>query len=320
MKNVFLFLLLFPFWLQAQDEEKYLQGAVSLTDGQVVFQKELTNNALSSQQIFLAVRDWMKERFSREGCHLVYENEAKGELAAIGEEYIVFSRTALALDRARMRYQFTAVIDGHSCDVQLKNIRYRYDVPYQREPEEYEAEEWITDEHAIYKGKLNRISGKFRRKTIDFADSLFIGVSGAMGLAQTSAPATALPQQVPPEPVAPSAQEPAPREGYQTFTLAKLPEIMKSMLSGSSCVLEKDGQGQAVTWKGFGSMFGKDLASFALEKGSLSLKDGDTFTLSFSQPDGKADNWLLIECRKSGETADGDSIVVMGEILGIWVK
>ena len=95
---------------------------------------------------------------------------------------------------------------------------------------------------------------------------------------------------------------------------------MKSMLSESSCVLEKDDQEQAVTWKGFGSMFGKDLASFAVAKDALPLKDSDSFTLSFSQSDGKADDWLLIECRKSGETADGDSTVVMGEILGIWVK
>lgn len=320
MKKFFLFLLFFPLWLHAQDEEKYLQGAVPLIDGQVVFQKELTNNALSSQQIFLAVRDWMKERFSREGCHLVYDNEEKGQLAAIGEEYILFSRTALALDRSRMRYQFTAVIDGHSCNLQMKNISYRYDVSYQREPEKYEAEEWITDEYAIYKGKLNRISGKFRRKTIDFADSLFIGVASAMKLTQNSASVQALPQQVSPEPVASAVQELTPREGYQIFTLAKLPEIMKSMLSESTCVLETDGREQFVTWKGFGSMFGKDLASFSVEKDVFSLDDGDRFTLSFSQPDGKANDWLLIECRKSGETTDGSSTVVMGEILGIWVK
>ena len=39
----------------------------------------------------------------------------------------------------------------------------------------YKAEEWITDEYGLKKSKekLSRVSGKFRKKTIDRKDYIF---------------------------------------------------------------------------------------------------------------------------------------------------
>lgn len=319
MKKVLFFLFFFPFWLYAQDDAKYLEGAVPVIDGKVVFQKEVTVPNLTSEQIFQRIQSWMKERFSREGCHLVYQNAERGQLAAIGEEYIEFSRTTLALDRAHIRYQMTVRINDHTCLAQLQNISYTYSVVYQREPEKYEAETWITDKYALHKGKLNRISGKFRRKTIDFAEDLFTGLDQALGM---NTPQTAQPQQVPPE-TAIATPAPAPREGYQASTPDKLPEIIKSMLPESLCSLETTKGKVSVTWRGMGKLFGKDIASIAIAENSLadlSLKDGNTYLISFSRTDGEANDWMLIECRKSGETVEEDKVIITGEILGIWMK
>ena len=55
----------------------------------------------------------------------------------------------------------------------MTHIRYLYDE--ERQPQTYNAEEWITDKEGLNKkqNKLARISGKFRRKTIDRKDFLF---------------------------------------------------------------------------------------------------------------------------------------------------
>ena len=55
----------------------------------------------------------------------------------------------------------------------MRRIYYLYDE--ERNPQTYNAEEWITDEYGLKKNKdkLSRVSGKFRRKTIDRKDYLF---------------------------------------------------------------------------------------------------------------------------------------------------
>ena len=55
----------------------------------------------------------------------------------------------------------------------MTNIFYLYDE--ERVATTYKAEEWITDKWGLKKNKdkLSRVSGKFRRKTIDRKDYLF---------------------------------------------------------------------------------------------------------------------------------------------------
>lgn len=322
MKKVLLFLFLLPFCAFAQEDSKYMEGAVPEVDGKVIFQTELTSTVLSPEMVYETINKWMHERFSREGCRVVYENSEDGQVAAVGEEYIEFSRTVLALDRARMSYQVTAECKGQSCLLQFKNIRYEYDVTYQREPEKYTAEEWITDKYAIYKGKLNRISGKFRTKTVDFADQLFADAKKALGLntlelAEEKAQATIIEN--------PAKQTDLP--GYKSYTVSELPEIMKSLLSSSPFSVESNGQtvipaGKA-EWKGMGTMFGKNIASFATPASNSdisNLKDNDIYKLSFFKTANDKEAWIIIECRKSGSSTENEQNVTIGEITNIWVK
>lgn len=322
MKKVLLLLFLLPFCAFAQEDSKYMEGAVPEVDGKVIFQTELTSTVLSPEMVYETINKWMHERFSREGCRVVYENSEDGQVAAVGEEYIEFSRTVLALDRARMSYQVTAECKGQSCLLQFKNIRYEYDVTYQREPEKYTAEEWITDKYAIYKGKLNRISGKFRTKTVDFADQLFADAKKALGLntlelAEEKAQATIIEN--------PAKQTDLP--GYKSYTVSELPEIMKSLLSSSPFSVESNGQtvipaGKA-EWKGMGTMFGKNIASFATPASNSdisNLKDNDIYKLSFFKTANDKEAWIIIECRKSGSSTENEQNVTIGEITNIWVK
>ena len=66
--------------------------------------------------------------------------------------------------------------------VELEKIRFTY-----RETEKYKAEEWITDEYALNKAKTKLVRGlaKWRRKTVDFADDIFMDVAVAFGAPDT---------------------------------------------------------------------------------------------------------------------------------------
>ena len=174
MKQLLLFLLFIPSLLMAQEDQKYLAGAIPEEGGKVVFTKEINMPSLSKGQIYDIMYQWAEKFFSEEGRRLVYSDKDKGDIAAVGEEYLVFQSTALSLDRTLMDYRVTIECEDNAAKIKLAGIRYEYNVSYQREPEKYTAEEWITDKYALNKkkDKLNRGNGKFRRKTVDFAENM----------------------------------------------------------------------------------------------------------------------------------------------------
>ena len=77
------------------------------------------------------------------------------------------------LDRTRLMYNIIAKCDNGKADISMTRIYYLYEE--ERDPQTFKAEEWITDEEGLTKNKkkLSRVSGKFRRKTIDRKDYLF---------------------------------------------------------------------------------------------------------------------------------------------------
>ena len=95
------------------------------------------------------------------------------QLAANYQEWLVFKNKPLVLDRTRFMYTLTAECSDGKAEVTMRRIYYLYDE--ERNPQTYNAEEWITDEYGLKKNKdkLSRVSGKFRRKTIDRKDYLF---------------------------------------------------------------------------------------------------------------------------------------------------
>ena len=158
-------------------DQKYLQGAVPLVDGKVVFSKHIDAKGKTATEIYNIVRDYM-EKMTRESnqlpsSKLITEDAADGIVAGAYEEWLVFKKNAISLDRTRFIYALKAECKNGGVDISLSHIRYLYDEA--RELQRYQAESWITDKEAVNKKntKLLPISGKFRRKTIDRKDFLF---------------------------------------------------------------------------------------------------------------------------------------------------
>ncbi len=321
----FLFTLLFiPVLLFAQENQHYLEGAVPVVDGKVVFTREIHTTSLSKAQIYQQLLKWGQEKFNTQNSRVTYQNEEKGEIAIVGEEYIVFSNTALSLDRALMKFRIIIECEDSTSTLRLTGIRYEYNVSYQNEPEKYIAEEWITDEYSLNKSKtkLNRISGKFRKATIDFADETFDSAVNALG-AQLLTSAPIEPASTPRNATSPTSS----KEGFVSFQADKVPETILQMLPDNTLRI-KDTNGETtdtnVEWKGMGNMFGKTTSTISISKDSPVYKaigNNDLYQLSFSKPGTSTDTpWIIIECRKQGETAEGENAMLIGEVVNVWIK
>lgn len=333
MKQLLLLALFIPTLLWAQDDSKYLAGAVPIENGKVVFTKEINAPSFSKDEVYDRMLDWANGFFNEDGSRVVYSDKAKGDIAVAGQAMLVFQSTALSLDRTKMSYRVTLECENGKCILKAAGIRYEYNVSYQREPEKYTAEEWITDKYCLNKDKtkLNRGNGKFRRKTVDFMDEMSAAASAALGAQAVAAVAPAAPvapaQAVTPSPaVQPVAPAPA-KEGYVAFAADKVPSTLLQMLPESDMQVvpagKPDTKETSAEWKGTGNMFGKSIASIVIGKDSPAYKeigDNGTYSLSFFKKGENEAAWLIIDCRKQGETAEGERMTVIGEIVNVWMK
>ena len=201
MKKLFIFIMFcLPLTAVAQDntwervetpgaassnpDQKYLAGAVPVVDGKVEFSATLDASGKSASQVYDIIHAYfgkmVKEPNQIEQSRLVVEDPDKHQVAGTYQEWLVFKSTALVLDRTRLLYNLTADCQDGKAVVKMNRIVYIYDE--ERDPQAYVAEEWITDRWALNKkqDKLARISGKFRRKTIDRKDYLFEKFTNAL--------------------------------------------------------------------------------------------------------------------------------------------
>lgn len=190
MKKIFIFLLiLLPLSATAQkdkgDLSKYLAGAVPVTpEGYVYFDQTYDVPGKSKAELFELLRDYTQKEIVEAPDHLeqarITEADAStGIISASIEEYLYFKRKALTMDRVRFYYQLIYRIEDGKFNVEMRRLHYIYDdLP---QPEDFRAEKWITDGEALNssKTKLKRISGKFRRFTIDRKDEIFRGAAQA---------------------------------------------------------------------------------------------------------------------------------------------
>lgn len=194
-KLTILFLTMFfaclPIAMQAdsqkekRDDTRYLSGAVPEVDGRVVFSKEIQIPGMSQTEVYNTALKWMHERLQEnknQESRVVFSDEEKGTIAGVGEEWIIFTSSALSLDRTLTNYQVTVTCKTGSCLVELEKLRFTY-----RDTEKYRAEEWITDQYALNKAKTKLVRGlaKWRRKTVDFADDMFMDAAVAFGAPDT---------------------------------------------------------------------------------------------------------------------------------------
>ena len=158
-------------------DQKYLVGAVPVVDGKVVFQTTIDAPGKSADQIADILRGYLKKMTKEPGqfeqSRIVIDDSVNHEIVGTYQEWLVFKSTALVLDRTRLMYNIIAKCDNGKADISMTRIYYLYEE--ERDPQTFKAEEWITDEEGLTKNKkkLSRVSGKFRRKTIDRKDYLF---------------------------------------------------------------------------------------------------------------------------------------------------
>lgn len=158
-------------------DAKYLAGAVPVVDGKVEFSTVIKAPGKTKEQIYDITKKYIvkmtTEQNQTEFSRLVIDDHEKGELCGAFQEWLVFKSSSLSLDRTRFFYNLVAECKNGELELRMIRIHYLYEE--ERDPQTYKAEEWITDEYALNKkkDKLLRISGKFRKKTIDRKDFLF---------------------------------------------------------------------------------------------------------------------------------------------------
>lgn len=197
-KIVLLLLILLPVLATAQrgrqpqdSEARYLKtGAVPVKDGYVQFEKTYFVPKKTRAELMDSLRAYVqRELIDGEDqlpqARITEVTPDSGIIAASIEEYMYFKRTKWQIHRVHFYYQLVFRVDDGKYNVTMRRLHYRYDpeVTAGDFDDDRRAENWITDEAALTKNgtKLARISGKFRVKTIDRKNEIFLGAAVAAG-------------------------------------------------------------------------------------------------------------------------------------------
>ncbi len=162
--------------LNSGDMGRYLaKDAVPVVDGHVVF----TNNVAildgnTQEKIGEMARKWLDTYLA--GFDVAKNrviSSAPGEIVAMGDRELVFTDNAIAYDAAQMSYVLTIRYTASESSVEISRVKYVYNDG--TGTRRITAEEYIVDEFAVNKKgtKLTPITGKFRKKTLDFVDEVF---------------------------------------------------------------------------------------------------------------------------------------------------
>lgn len=159
-------------------EADYLAGAVPQNpQGKVVFTLQLDVPQKSANEIYNTVYQYMNELTKEKNqinSRVVLVNPKQHVIVARFCEWLEFSNSFLSLDRTEFYYMLTPKCTEQHLELTLSHIHYDYE---KNRPTHLKisAEEWITDEIALNKQKtrLLRLSGKFRKHTIDRKNEIF---------------------------------------------------------------------------------------------------------------------------------------------------
>lgn len=276
---------------------RYLAGAVTYgDDGKVAFSQELNADGKSRDEIYRQMLEWANRRFqSKNGMRSLvsYANPETGDIAATVEEYLVFTSTALSLDRTRIYYQYLIHAGEGTCRMTLTRIRYLYD-EHNKGGQKYTAEEWISDEMALNKKqtRLAPVCGKFRRETINLKDDLFEAAARVLQAAPT-ATAEPAPTVTAATPVStPALSQPTATAAVPTATpqpAAARPNLTADVVRNGRLTLTA-ANGECIdlpadSWGGCGELFGKPVVYLLIDNSRIAanalLSQSATYTVTF---------------------------------------
>lgn len=315
MKARIVFLLcMLPFFAMAQVKDKnapkYLEGAVTEVYGKVVFTTKFTVKQLDEATLYQTLKSWADERFKPQKTEfksrILVASSDKKQFAAAGDEYLVFSSSFLALDRAEIFYHFIAKVEGQQVYLTMQRIKYKYEVERGNRDYIY-AEDWITDKQALNKKKtkLYPAPGKFRRKTIDLKDALFASVKKVLAdkaLTKVVSPNDLVTEDqsktVPMSTMTPATKteksttivsKGTSLAGYKAIAIEQLPQEIKEQLSNRLLRITAVYEGQVISmeakWQGIDAMFGRSVATCILSCKTMVypwMEKTTTYTLSFN--------------------------------------
>ena len=211
---------------QTNNDSKYLAGAVPEVNGKVVFSKEYRIPDMNRQEVFNRVVGWMTARLekNKNNSRVVLQDADKGQVVGIGDEWIVFSSTALSLDRTRILYQLFVSCEAELCRLEVSKMSYIY----REGKERYTAEEWVVDKYALNKDKTKLVRGlaKWRRKTVDFVDELCLELAEALSAASPT------PQELQAQAEAAAAE--APKDERSVATSGAMTIVSRNQVSVKS--------------------------------------------------------------------------------------
>lgn len=325
MKNIITLLFLcLPFLVNAQTDAKYLEGAITLKDGKVTFSSEMVTPAMTKEQIYETILDWANKRFQpteKMNARVLFQNPEEGSIAIGGEEYLVFSNSALSLDRTRIYYQMKVLCENGKSNIEMSRIRYWYDEARDG-GEKYEAENWIVDEWGLNKSKtkLAPICGKFRKKTIDLKDELFMEIQSVLGnkmiaLGLKSAPIKpeAQVQIVQAQPISQPVEIMQPERTPEKINQAS--DDIETIITQSSRMTITAGNDEQFEiskecWGGFGELFGKKVVFCLIDTqktmGNLLMTQSENYKISFYQSNNNQP-LVIINCKKlMAQTINGE--------------
>ncbi len=171
---------------KARKDPHYLQGAVPEENGLVVFTAEIPlTEGKTEARAFDEVKHWIAQYFSRKDAEVLSRKTLDLDSAAcyvqVGiNEYMVFMNKALALDRTQFLFSLAVKVLPGKAVVKMSDISYYYEE--ERDPQRYQAEEWITDRACMNKKgtRLYPMNGKFRVKTVDRWDDIVASLQAAL--------------------------------------------------------------------------------------------------------------------------------------------
>lgn len=314
--RLFLFtLLLFPLALLAQEDERYLEGAVNVVDGKVCFSRNIDAPSMSKTEIYRKLLKWGEKNYNSKTSRVAYKNEEKGEIGILAE---VPSNT-LDLDETTMRCRIAIEVKDMMCKLTITNIKYEYNVPYQKEPERYDAEDWITDEYGLSrdKTKLNRVSGGFRRATIDYADRVFNSAYEFLDDNNNRKHEYGKVARPLSKDETADNKESSLIDGVKS-KMAPTNTVIRMEANDFIIVTEADGKViESAQWKGMGELAGRKIVVLSMQKGKATngIANDEVIQISLvkkGEPDDKPR--ATIKCHKIGATSNSTESLFIGEI------
>ena len=170
-----------------EQDPKYGKGAVPVDEnGSVYFSQSVRiPEGMSADQCYDILFNWAKGRFAKpyaQAGRILNEDSETHRFIFHVDQMIVFKSTAFVADESKIAYNFQVVVNDGTFTMKMTDIKYRYEEGREGGGKVFPAEDWITDKEAYNrKGtKFLKSTGKFRIKTIDLKDLLFLRATDAV--------------------------------------------------------------------------------------------------------------------------------------------